>query len=55
MLNSMFSSMASSMQLAEEFFKTVETEEYNTYQSGQQPMSGLEACAKTIEAGRFGY
>ncbi|CAG7725322.1 unnamed protein product, partial [Allacma fusca] len=49
MLNSMFTSMASSMQLAEEFFKTVETEEETSYQ-GNQSMSGLEAVAKTIEA-----
>lgn len=52
MLDSMFTSMASSMQLAEECLKTSEEiEEDRDDQEMHEPLSGLEHCAQTIDAG----
>ncbi len=54
MIDSMFTSMASSMQLAEECIKSSqdieEDEQYSASGQGSE-MSGLEHCAKTIDAG----
>lgn len=54
MIDSMFTSMASSMQLAEECLK--KCEDIDLDEAGgdaNQELSGLEHCAKTIDASRF--
>jgi hypothetical protein len=52
MFDSMFTSMASSMQLAEECLKTSdEVDEGQEDFASQEPLSGLEHCAQTIDAG----
>jgi autophagy-related protein 2 len=49
MIDSMFTSMASSMQLAEECLKKCEDIEEEQDEDNQD-ISGLESCAKTIDA-----
>lgn len=51
MLDSMWTSMASSMQLAEECLKTEDLGDEPDFAS-QEPLSGLEHCAQTIDASK---
>lgn len=51
MLDSMWTSMASSMQLAEECLKSEDVGDEPDF-SNQEPLSGLEHCAQTIDASK---
>lgn len=51
MLDSMWTSMASSMQLAEECLKSEDVGDEPDF-SSQEPLSGLEHCAQTIDASK---
>jgi len=54
MFDSMFTSMASSMQLAEECLKiNDEVDDEQEEFASQEPLSGLEHCAQTIDAGKI--
>jgi len=52
MLESMWTSMASSMQLAEECLKTADFEDDKELLAEDSSITGLEHCAQAIDAGK---